>query len=125
MITFTLELEGLARRLMEVSPETTVRDGLNVASMRAKRELEINFEVGGRPSWGLTKDGNIPLNKTGQLKDACSSNAQVDLGEESFDVSPSGDQKVVEIQAFSCCVPTENRNTDHPGTATGAQQKGT
>mgnify|MGYP001595886463 CR=1 FL=1 len=97
MINFELELEGLARKLFEVSEETLIKDGIKAAANQAKSEIAENFSAGGRPNaWPPTKDGRVPLQgPTGRLKQACSADANVKQLTEGFELSPASDQEEI------------------------------
>ena len=87
-IGFSLTLEGLARRLMA---DDMFEDGVKAASEQAKEEIKTNFDVGGRPAWDAPNDLVI----TGELKRACSSEAQIDEIDEGFELSAASGHEVV------------------------------
>lgn len=98
-IEFGLELEGLARKLVDMSEEQLFSDGVKKASQQARAEIETNFEVGGRPAWALTKEGRMPLNVTGSLCRACTNDATVDEVEDGFELYATGSEAIVaEVQ---------------------------
>jgi hypothetical protein len=94
-IDFDLELEGVAERLYETSEDTLIDDGSRVAAEQARKEIGINFDVGGRPAWPLTQDGRVPLQGTGRLRKGCTEDAEVTLRDEGFDLDPDPDVQVV------------------------------
>jgi len=99
MIYFDLELTGAAKRLMELGEDELFEEGVKKASEQAKKEIRTNFEVGGRPAWPLTNKGEVPLNDSGRLKEACSTDAVVEKLEEGFELSAAADREVVaEVQ---------------------------
>ena len=100
MIDFDLELTGLARKLVEVSEDTLFEDGIKAASDQARKEIETNFEVGGRPNaWKPTEEGRVPLMVTGSLCRACSRDAQVSDVDEGFELCAAGGEAIVaEVQ---------------------------
>ena len=98
-IEFGLELEGLAKKLVDMSEEQLFSDGVKKASQQARAEIETNFEVGGRPTWQLTQDGRVPLNVTGSLCRACTNDAKVDEVDEGFELYATGNEAIVaEVQ---------------------------
>ena len=98
-IEFGLELEGLAKKLVDMSEEQLFSDGVKKASQQARAEIETNFEVGGRPTWQLTQDGRVPLNVTGSLCRACTKDAKVDEVDEGFELYATGNEAIVaEVQ---------------------------
>ena len=98
-IEFGLELEGLAKKLVDMSEEQLFSDGVKKASQQARAEIETNFEVGGRPTWQLTQDGRVPLNVTGSLCRACTNDATVDEVEDGFELYATGSEAIVaEVQ---------------------------
>jgi hypothetical protein len=94
-ITIDADFDGMLRRLYEVDEDQLVQDGLNSAAEEARHEVAINFDVGGRPKWPLTKDGRTPLYVTGHLKRACSSEAELVLEDDSFELHPASSIKAV------------------------------
>ena len=98
-IDFSLQLDGLARRLVDMGEDEMFNEGLTKASDQAREEIRTNFEVGGRPAWPLTEKGEVPLYDTGRLKDACSTDAVVEKIEEGFELSAASDREIVaEVQ---------------------------
>ena len=98
-IDFSLSLDGLARRLVDMGEDEMFNAGLQKASDQAREEIRTNFEVGGRPAWPLTEKGEVPLYETGRLKDACSTDAVVDQTDEGFEMVAASDREVVaEVQ---------------------------
>ena len=95
MIDFDLELDGLARRLVEMGEDELFSDGVKKASDQAREEIRTNFEVGGWPAWPLTQEGEVPLSDTGRLKEACSTDAVVEKVEEGFTLCAAADREVV------------------------------
>jgi len=94
-IEFGLELEGLAKKLVDMSEEQLFSDGVKKAGQQARAEIETNFEVGGRPTWQLTQDGRVPLNVTGSLCRACTNDATVDEVEDGFELYATGSEAIV------------------------------
>jgi len=98
-ISFDLKLDGLARRLADTDEDVLFSEGVKKASDQARDEIRTNFEVGGRPAWPLTEEGEVPLNDTGRLKDACSVDAVVEIVDEGFTLCAAADREVVaEVQ---------------------------
>lgn len=95
VIDFKLELDGLARKLVDTSEEQLFSDGVKKAGQQARAEIETNFEVGGRPAWKLTEDGRVPLNVTGSLCRACTNDATVDEVDEGFELYATGSEAIV------------------------------
>jgi len=94
-IEFGLELEGLAKKLVDMSEEQLFSDGVKKAGDQARQEIRTNFEVGGRPTWQLTEEGRRPLLVTGSLARACSEDAAVDEVEEGFELYATGSEAIV------------------------------
>lgn len=98
-IGFDLQLTGLARRLVDLSEDELFQDGVKAASEQSRAEIETNFHEGGRPSWGLTEEGETPLYDTGRLLSACTNDAVVENDEEGFTLSAAEYRReVAEIQ---------------------------
>jgi len=99
VINFGLELTGLAKKLVDNSEEQLFTEGVKAAGEQARKEINTNFEVGGRPTWPLTQDGRRPLLVTGSLCRACTTEATVDKVEEGFELYATGSEAIVaEVQ---------------------------
>jgi len=98
-IGFDLQLDGMAKRLLDLDEDELFEDGVKKASDQAREEIRTNFEVGGIPAWPLTQEGEVPLSDTGRLKEACSTDAVVEKVEEGFTLCAAADREVVaEVQ---------------------------
>jgi len=98
-IEFALTLDGFAEKILKSSEDDLFKAGIEKASNQARKEIETNFEVGGRPTWPLTQEGRVPLNVTGRLKRACSEEAIVDEIIDGFVLYSAADQATIaEVQ---------------------------